>query len=252
MSTARAGPAGARVAGPVLVGALVAALVATRWETAVLALAVAVLTAAFIGARMPGNTWWAGFAAGAVFALALNTWLTPGRPLAGVPSLFGHAATGEGLSGGVLVILRMLGALAAVQGLRALLPGDAAADAFARALAPLERAGLPVGNARAILGLSARVVPMLRDEWTRVARVQRLRAGRPPRGVAARMHALRASAVPALTGALERADRVALALEARHYRVRPLAPPGTRRSGASLAGWGVAAALVATCALWRG
>jgi energy-coupling factor transporter transmembrane protein EcfT len=139
-----------------------------------------------------------------------------------------------------------------VQGLRALLPGDAAADALARALAPLERAGLPVGNARAILGLSARVVPMLRDEWTRVARVQRLRAGGPPRGAQARLRALRASAVPALTGALERADRVALALEARHYRVRPLARPDARNGGPSVAGWSAAVALVAACALWRG
>jgi len=252
MSAARTGAAGARAAGPLLVGALVAALVATRWESAVLALAVALLTAAYAGARPPGRAWWAGLAAGAALALALNAWLTPGRPLAGVPVLFGHAATSEGLRGGALVVLRMLGALAAVQGLRALLPGDAAADALARALAPLERAGLPVGNARAILGLSARVVPMLRDEWLRVARVQRLRAGGPPHGAAARLRALRAGAVPALTGALERADRVALALEARHYRVRPLAPPGTQRSGGSIAGWSVAAVLVAACALWRG
>src|SRR5262249_44376952 len=71
-STARAGAAGARAAGPVLGGALVAALVAARWETAVLALIVATLTAAFVGARMPGTTWWAGFAIGTAFALALN------------------------------------------------------------------------------------------------------------------------------------------------------------------------------------
>src|SRR5262249_45463310 len=152
------------------------------WESAVLALAAALLTAAYAGARLPGRAWWIGLAAGAALALALNAWLTPGRPPAGVPVLFGHAATIEGLPGGGLLALRMLGALGAVQGLRALLPGDAAADALARALAPLERAGLPVGNARAILGLSARVVPMLRDEWLRVARVQRLRAGGPPRG----------------------------------------------------------------------
>jgi energy-coupling factor transport system permease protein len=195
--------------------------------------------------------WWLTLAAGATLALALNAWLTPGRPLAMLPVLFDRAATLEGVQGGGLVVLRMLGALAAVQGLRALLPGEAAADALARGLAPLERAGLPLGGARAVLGLSVRVMPMLRDEVVRVARVQRLRAGRAPRGAGERLQALRAGAVPALTGALERADRVALALEARHYRVRPVTSSGLRPAG-SLLGWSMAAALVAACAVWRG
>jgi len=252
MSAARAGAAGARTAGPVLAGALVASLIAARWETAVLALGVAIVAAWRAGARAPGRAWWLAMLFGAALALALNTWLTPGRPLSGLPRLFGHPATAEGVRYGMLVVLRMLGALAAVQGLRALLPGDAAADALARGLAPLERAGLPLGDVRAILGLSARVVPMLRDEVARVARVQRLRAGAPPRGIPARMRAVRAATVPALTGALERADRVALALEARHYRVRPLSPARATPGARPVAGWSMAVVLVTACALWRG
>ena len=57
----------------------------------------------------------------------------------------------------------------------------------------------------------------------------------------------RAAVVPAMIGSLERAERVALALEARHYRLRPVFR-GPRSpwiaSGAGLA-------LVAAALMWR-
>jgi energy-coupling factor transporter transmembrane protein EcfT len=58
---------------------------------------------------------------------------------------------------------------------------------------------------------------------------------------------MRAAIVPTMVSTLERADRVALALEARHYRVRPLqpAPPGALP-------WRLAGlALFGTALLWR-
>jgi energy-coupling factor transporter transmembrane protein EcfT len=48
--------------------------------------------------------------------------------------------------------------------------------------------------------------------------VQDLRAGRPPRGAREWWQRRRAAAVPTLVSSLERAERVALALEARGYR----------------------------------
>ena len=238
-------------AGPVLAGALIASLIAGRWETALLALAVAVAVAAVCGAQLPARRWLVTFATGVVLALAMNLYLTPGTPWPALPAPFGHPATHEGLIGGIGVVLRMAGALAATQGLRALLPGERGADALARALAPLERIGVPVADLRVVLGLSTRTMPLLRDEADRVGRVQRLRAGAPPRGWDGRVRALRAATVPAMVGALERADRVALALEARHYRTRPLAPAGGAARG-SFAGWSAALALILVCALWRG
>ena len=238
-------------AGPVLAGALIASLIAGRWETALLALAVAVVVAAVCGARLPARRWLVTFATGVMLALVMNLYLTPGTPWPALPVLFGHPATREGLIGGIGVVLRMAGALVATQGLRALLPGERGADALARALAPLERIGVPVADLRVVLGLSTRTMPLLRDEADRVGRVQRLRAGAPPRGWDGRVRALRAATVPAMVGALERADRVALALEARHYRTRPLAPAGGAALG-SWAGWSAALALILVCALWRG
>jgi energy-coupling factor transporter transmembrane protein EcfT len=238
-------------AGPALAGALVAAPIAGRWETGALALGAALVAARAVGARPPGRAWRASMAGGAALALVLNLYLTPGRPLAAPPAVLGHAATAEGLRAGILVVLRMAGALAAVRGLAAWLPGERGADALARWCAPLARLGVPVGEMRAVLGLGMRALPLLRDEAERVGRVQRLRAGQAPRGMAARARALRAATVPALVGALERADRTALALEVRHYRARPPAPAIDRPRLGTPAGWCVAAALVVVCGLWR-
>jgi energy-coupling factor transporter transmembrane protein EcfT len=158
---------------------------------------------------------------GAAIAWVLNLYLTPGTPL-GWPRVLGRDATLEGARLGLLLSVRMAGALAAVLGLTALWPGERAADALAGVLLPFARLGAPVAEARVMLGLALRFVPLVREEARRIARVQRLRAGREPRGLGERMERLRATVVPTLTASLERADRVALALEARHYRVRPL------------------------------
>ena len=57
----------------------------------------------------------------------------------------------------------------------------------------------------------------------------------------------RAAIVPAVIGSLERADRVALALEARHYRLRPVSRGP--KSPWIVSGMGVA--LVAAALVWR-
>jgi energy-coupling factor transport system permease protein len=180
----------------------------------------------------------------------LNLYLTPGAALGPPwPVLLSRAPTREGLELGALLVLRLAGAMAALQGLRAVWPGEAAADAAARALAPLERLRVPVRDLRLLLGLSLRFAPLLEKEGRRIARVQDLRAGRPPRGFAEWMRRRRAAAVPMMVAALERAERVALALEARGYRSRPVPRPARARPNA----WGLAGAAVAGVAiLWRG
>jgi energy-coupling factor transporter transmembrane protein EcfT len=234
---------------PLLLGSLLGALVAGRIETGLLGLVIALAGCAFVGARWPGRGWVVAFGSGALVAWLLNIYLTPGAPLAGWPVVLGRSATAEGLALGALLLLRAAGALASVQGLRAAWPGERAADELAARLAPLERLRVPVRELRAMLGLALRFAPLLRTEAARIGRVQALRAGRPPRGPREWLRRRRAAAVPTLVGALERAERVALALEARHYRVRPVARPDrrTRLGPAALAG--IAVALVAL--LWR-
>jgi len=237
---------------PLLLGAMVGSLIAVKLEAAVLCALVALGTSAVVGAERPSRAWGLGLLASSALAFLLNLWLTPGTPLAGWPVLFGRAATREGAEVGVLLLLRMVGAFAAVQGLRRVWPGERAADAAARALAPLQRLRVPVRETRLMLGLALRFAPLLRDEAVRIARVQALRVGRPPRGPAERLALLRAAAIPTLVSSLERAERVALALEARHYALRPTEAGGQVRGASGAVRWTLAGLALATVALlWR-
>lgn len=253
LAPAATGPArGAthETAPPLLVGALAGALVAGRLETAALCTLVAIGFAVVCGARAPSLAWWRAIAIGAVIAWVLNLYLDPGTPLGG-PRLLGRAPTVEGAWLGTLLLVRMVGAFAAVLALGAVWPGERAADALAGALRPLARLGMPVAETRMMLGLAVRFAPLVRDETARIARVQRLRSGREPRGPLEWLTRVRSVVVPALTASLERADRVALALEARHYRVRPLVPVRRRWSAARVVSTAGGALLFLMAVLWR-
>lgn len=232
-------------AAPLVLGALAGSLVAARFETALLCIAVAAVMAWWAGAPVPDARASRLLAIGAALSIGLNLYLMPGDPLP-LPALFGRPATREGLAAGALLALRVLGATLAVHALRALWPGERAADELAARLEPLERLRVPVRDARTVAGLALRFMPLLSSEAARIAALQDLRAGRAPRTWWERITRQRARLVPVMTASLERAERVSLALEARHYRVRPSVAARTAWS-ARLAG--LALALVAL--LWR-
>ena len=243
-------PRGAQIAGGwCLMGTLCGAMVAGRLESGVFCLLVALAIAFAVGARWPSRRWTLTLAIAVLVGWALNLYLTPGAPLAGWPSILGRRATGVGASLGALLGLRLLGATAALQGLRAAWPAEQAADTLLGAMAPLRRWGLPVAEMRIMMGLAVRFAPLLEREGRRIAAVQELRAGRPARGAAEWLARKRAAAVPTLVSALERADRVALALEARHYALRPVT--AGRPAERALAGKVAGAAAFATALLWR-
>jgi len=101
--------------------------------------------------------------------------------------------------------------------------------------------------------LALRFVPLLAGEGARIARIQGLRAGRPPRGWRERFTRRRAVVIPVMVNALERAERVSLALEARHHRLRGGALPVVRAGGMAGWAWGLAGLAVAVTSLvWRG
>lgn len=207
-------------AAPLLLGAMLGALIAGRVETGVIALALAWLGALRSGAEFPGRGWLSVVAGGAVISLGLNLYLVRGHSLGG-PTVLGLAPTREGLLAGCILAVRLAGASLAVHGLRSAWPGERAADEAARALRPLERLRIPVGEARTVLGLALRFAPLIAVEARRIAQMQELRSGHPARSFRERFDLARASAVPIVVSALERAERVSLALEARHYRARP-------------------------------
>jgi energy-coupling factor transporter transmembrane protein EcfT len=231
---------------PLLLGSMVGALIAGRLETGALCVVVATLAAARAGAGWPPRAWLRMLALGSALSLGLNLYLNPGRPLP-LPAIGGLKPSVEGLLHGVLLVMRVTGAAIAVHGLRALWPGERAADEIAALLAPLERIRVPVRRARAVLSLALRFAPLVADEFQRVARVQALRAGRAPRNPGEWLARQRAAFVPAMVGSLERADRVALALEARHYRLRPI----TRGSRSPWVATGSGVGLATVSLLWR-
>jgi energy-coupling factor transporter transmembrane protein EcfT len=224
---------------------MMGAMVAARFETALLCLAVATTPLLVGGAGFP-RRWVVGLGIGMTCAIALNLYLTPGRSIGG-PILFGRAATREGLELGALIAVRLAAAAAAIQGLRRVWPGERAADEFARLLAPLQRLRVPVRESRAMIALALRFAPLLVDEAGRIAKLQDLRAGHAPRGVRERIMRRRAALIPSLIAALERADRTALALEARHYRMRPIPGRARGEGGGAVA----AMALAGTALFWR-
>lgn len=237
-----------------LLGAMAGSLVAARFETALPCLVVALLAGGAAGARRPSGRWLSIVGTGAALAWTLNLFLTPGHALpwpgGSAWRLPGHPSR-EGFALGALVALRLAGAAAALYGLRAAWPGERAADEVARLFRPLESLGAPVAKSRAMLGLALRFAPLLADEGRRIARLQDLRAGRPPRGAGEWLVRRRAATVPTLVHSLERAEQVALALEARHYRLRPVAAAAPGNAG----DWGWAATgglLAGTALLWRG
>ena len=231
---------------PILVGAMFGAMIAARLESATLCLGVALAAALVIGTRLPARGWFVAMGIGSGIAIALNLYLTPGRAMPG-PQLFHHAPSREGLRQGALLSLRLAGAGVALLGLRRAWPGERAADELGRWLAPLERLRVPVREARAMVGLSLRFAPLIGGEARRISALQDLRAGRPPRGLGEWIVRRRAVVIPTFVCALERAERVALSLEARHYRLRPL-PPAAERSRV----WGaIGVAIAGASLLWR-
>jgi len=232
--------------GPVLLGAMVGALVARGFLAALVCVAAAGVGAWRAGAPRPRAAWLRLLALGALLSIALNAFLIPG-PGPAWARVFGLSASAAGVLAGTLLALRVIGATLAVHGLRAAWPGERAADELARLMRPLERIRVPVGEARAVLALALRFAPLVGAEARRIGALQTLRAGRPPRNLGERLARRRAAIVPTLVSALERSEQVALALEARHFRVRHARLPAWQP--VSIA---IGAALVLAALLVRG
>ena len=230
---------------PLLLGALAAALVAKRLEVICAVLLIAGAACWALRAPRPRAGWTRMLLIAAAIALLANLYLVPGRPLP-LPVVLGTHASREGLALGIVLALRLSAAALVMRALAALWPGERAAEEITGRLGLLRRFGWPVDQWRAVLGLALRFVPLIRSEAQRIGALQSLRAGRAARGLGERLTRLRAALVPTLVAALERAEQVSLALEARHHRLRParVAPwPRTAVLG------GVA--LFAAACLWR-
>lgn len=126
--------------------------------------------------------------------------------------------TTEGIYRSALMLLRLV-ALVAFSGWLSFTttPLDLA-DGVERLLSPLKRVGFPAHEFAMMMSIALRFIPVLMDEFGRIAKAQRSRGGDFTDGtIAERVRGLVAVAVPLLYNAMKRADDLAVAMEARAY-----------------------------------
>ncbi|MFH1688125.1 MAG: energy-coupling factor transporter transmembrane component T [bacterium] len=91
------------------------------------------------------------------------------------------------------------------------------AEAFGRTMAPLARLGLPVGELAMILFIAIRFIPILHQEFVVIRNAQRIRGVDFSGSWLSRLRRTSAIIVPVFMAASQRADELALAIEARGY-----------------------------------
>lgn len=152
----------------------------------------------------------------AVTAL-LHALMTPGHLLWHLPWL-GVKVTREGVDAAVLFSLR----LAAVVTTAALLTLTTSplelTDGLESLLRPLRRVGVPAHELAMTVSIALRFIPVLAEEADRIRKAQIARGAEFGGGPVARARKLVPLLVPLFLSAFERADRLAVAMEARGYR----------------------------------
>lgn len=126
--------------------------------------------------------------------------------------------TEEGIYKSVLLLLRLT-ALVTFAGLLSYTttPLDLA-DGVERLLSPFRRLGFPAHEFAMMMSIALRFIPVLMDEFGRIVKAQRSRGGDFTDGpLLARARGLVSVSVPLLYNALQRADDLAVAMEARGY-----------------------------------
>jgi len=92
------------------------------------------------------------------------------------------------------------------------------AESFTRILSPLRRLRIPVQDLSLILFMAIRFIPVLYEEFETIRNAQMIRGVRFTGSVVTRIRKTVSIIIPVFVAALQRADDLALAIEARGYR----------------------------------
>jgi energy-coupling factor transport system permease protein len=95
---------------------------------------------------------------------------------------------------------------------------SALADAVARVLSPLRKLKLPVQDLALILFMAIRFIPVLYEEFEAIRNAQMIRGVRFTGSIVNRIRKTLSIIIPVFVAALQRADELAMAIEARGYR----------------------------------
>ncbi len=138
--------------------------------------------------------------------------------LANVFLVRGEALWWRNAGAGLVQSLRIVVLIAAANLFLAVTDPIDLSDAVVRALAPLRRFGLRVGEISLMTMIAFSFIPLMADEVKRLQLAQAARCGFPKRGPAA-IRAAGPLLVPLVIGVFRRADEIDTALHVRCYRM---------------------------------
>ena len=151
-----------------------------------------------------------------LFTSLINMFFTPGEQVLWEAGLL--RLTVEGLERSGLMLLRLV-ALVSFSGLLTFTTTPIElSDALESLLSPLRRFGAPVHEFAMMMTIALRFIPVLLEEADKIVKAQRSRGGDFRSGsLRRRLNSIIAVVVPLLYNALQRADDLAIAMEARAY-----------------------------------
>jgi energy-coupling factor transport system permease protein len=148
-----------------------------------------------------------------ILTLIFNMWLIEGRPIPG----FGTSLSVEGVQRGVYLCLRLSVLVLGTSLLTLTTSPLSLADGIESLLRPLETVRLPVHEMALTVTIALRFIPFLADEADRIYNAQRARGADFGGSLINRARRLVPLLVPLFVSAYARADRLAVAMEARGY-----------------------------------
>ncbi len=152
-----------------------------------------------------------------LLTLGLNALLTPGTTAYLLPEGLG-TLTWEGIFRGLFLVVRLSALVVGISLLTLTTSPLALADGLESLLGPFRRIGLPAHELAMTTTIALRFVPILIDEADRLRRAQLARGANFGGGPIRRIRSLIPLLLPLFVSAFGRADRLAVAMEARCYR----------------------------------
>lgn len=147
----------------------------------------------------------------------LHACMTPGHLLWRVPGL-DLEVTREGLRAAALFTARLAAVVTAAALLTLTTSPLELTDGIERLLRPLQRVRVPAHELAMMVAIALRFIPVLAEEAERLQKAQMARGAEFTGGPIARARKLVPLLVPLFLSAFARADRLAVAMEARGYR----------------------------------
>ena len=152
-----------------------------------------------------------------VITALLHAFNTPGEPLWRVPWL-DLQTTREGLQSAALFTLRLATVVTAAALLTLTTSPMELTDGLERLLRPLRRLRVPSHELAMTISIALRFIPVLAEEAERLQKAQMARGAEFSGGPVRRARKLVPLLLPLFVSAFARADRLAVAMEARGYR----------------------------------